>query len=219
MINDCLPCPVSSSVLEKPVLTEEPTDVEITFGGTVYFTCKAEGDPEPDIVWLYNKYVLNHQNTHPGYDPFSSICWRPCYCLATKSARRMNPNIKFFKTVRWWLRTHPIATWDLTSAWQRVQPAKSNRVLFTWNQPTPTTIRQKVPSITPFNKIMNWIWSTAVFFSIFMRHSQTQIHGDSWRRGRSRRFIGSLKLSSCWPSAACYYMDFQRRTCRSPKNG
>lgn len=74
MINDCLPCPVSSSVLEKPVLTEEPTDVEITFGGTVYFTCKAEGDPEPDIVWLYNKYVLNHHNTHPGYDPFSSIC-------------------------------------------------------------------------------------------------------------------------------------------------
>lgn len=42
---------------EKPVLTEEPTDVEITFGGTVYFTCKAEGDPEPDIVWLYNKYL------------------------------------------------------------------------------------------------------------------------------------------------------------------
>jgi peroxidase len=40
---------------EKPVLTEEPTDVEITFGGTVYFTCKAEGDPEPEISWLYNK--------------------------------------------------------------------------------------------------------------------------------------------------------------------
>jgi peroxidase len=40
---------------EKPFLTEEPTDVEITFGGTVYFTCKAEGDPEPDIIWLYNK--------------------------------------------------------------------------------------------------------------------------------------------------------------------
>lgn len=41
---------------EKPVLTEEPADVEISFGGTVYFTCKAEGDPEPDIVWLYNKW-------------------------------------------------------------------------------------------------------------------------------------------------------------------
>ena len=43
---------------EKPILTEEPTDVEITFGGTVYFTCKAEGDPEPDIVWLYNKLAI-----------------------------------------------------------------------------------------------------------------------------------------------------------------
>lgn len=43
---------------EKPVLTEEPTDVEITFGGTVYFTCKAEGDPEPEISWLYNKWVI-----------------------------------------------------------------------------------------------------------------------------------------------------------------
>ena len=42
-------------IAEKPVLTEEPTDVDISFGGTVYFSCKAEGDPEPDIVWLYNK--------------------------------------------------------------------------------------------------------------------------------------------------------------------
>ncbi|KZS18079.1 putative Leucine-rich repeat-containing protein 3 [Daphnia magna] len=49
---------------KKPVLTEEPTDVEITFGGTVYFTCKAEGDPEPDIVWLYNNNEIS-----PDDDP------------------------------------------------------------------------------------------------------------------------------------------------------
>jgi peroxidase len=41
----------------KPEIKEEPHDVEITFGGTVYFTCKADGDPQPNIVWLRNRFV------------------------------------------------------------------------------------------------------------------------------------------------------------------
>ncbi|XP_013793255.2 peroxidasin-like [Limulus polyphemus] len=40
---------------KKPQFTEEPTDVDVSFGGTVYFSCKADGDPEPEIVWLHNK--------------------------------------------------------------------------------------------------------------------------------------------------------------------
>jgi len=40
---------------EKPKITEDPHDVEVTFGGTVFFTCKAEGDPLPDIVWMRDR--------------------------------------------------------------------------------------------------------------------------------------------------------------------
>ena len=43
-------------ILGKPVITEEPRDVEISFGNTVYFSCKAEGDPIPNIVWLHNRF-------------------------------------------------------------------------------------------------------------------------------------------------------------------
>ncbi|GIY20735.1 peroxidasin [Caerostris darwini] len=39
---------------KRPKLTEEPNDVDVSFGGTAYFTCKADGDPKPDIVWLHN---------------------------------------------------------------------------------------------------------------------------------------------------------------------
>ncbi|XP_054710141.1 peroxidasin-like [Uloborus diversus] len=39
---------------ERPKLTEEPNDVDVSFGGTAYFSCKADGDPKPDIVWLHN---------------------------------------------------------------------------------------------------------------------------------------------------------------------
>nr|CAD7262724.1 unnamed protein product [Timema shepardi] len=44
---------------EKPKITEDPHDVEVTFGGTVFFNCKAEGDPIPDIVWMKNSNELN----------------------------------------------------------------------------------------------------------------------------------------------------------------
>ncbi|KAF8787391.1 Peroxidasin like protein [Argiope bruennichi] len=39
---------------KRPKLTEEPNDVDVSFGGTAYFTCRADGDPKPDIVWLHN---------------------------------------------------------------------------------------------------------------------------------------------------------------------
>ena len=40
---------------EKPELTAKPHDVEVTFGNTAYFTCKADGDPQPEIIWYRNK--------------------------------------------------------------------------------------------------------------------------------------------------------------------
>ncbi|XP_021933013.1 peroxidasin isoform X8 [Zootermopsis nevadensis] len=44
---------------KKPKITEDPHDVEVTFGGTVFFTCKAEGDPVPDIVWMRDSNEIN----------------------------------------------------------------------------------------------------------------------------------------------------------------
>ncbi|CAB3373221.1 Hypothetical predicted protein [Cloeon dipterum] len=43
----------------KPEIKEEPHDVEITFGGTIYFTCKADGDPQPNIFWLRNSHTVD----------------------------------------------------------------------------------------------------------------------------------------------------------------
>jgi len=76
------------------VLTEEPTDVEISFGGTVYFSCKAEGDPEPDIVWLHNR---SHQ--------FFFFLFRNSFeyilinYIVMKSVRIVMQNIRSWKTV------------------------------------------------------------------------------------------------------------------------
>lgn len=44
-------------VAEKPKITMQPKDVDVSFGNTVYFTCRAEGDPNPEIMWFHNEYV------------------------------------------------------------------------------------------------------------------------------------------------------------------
>uniref|UniRef100_A0A8C9FJV1 Ig-like domain-containing protein n=1 Tax=Pavo cristatus TaxID=9049 RepID=A0A8C9FJV1_PAVCR len=43
---------------ERPRITSEPQDVDVTSGNTVYFTCRAEGNPKPEIIWLRNKTPL-----------------------------------------------------------------------------------------------------------------------------------------------------------------
>lgn len=43
----------------KPKILQGPNDIEISFGGTAYFTCKAEGDPEPDIIWMKDSNELS----------------------------------------------------------------------------------------------------------------------------------------------------------------
>uniref|UniRef100_A0AAG5DEK2 Cell adhesion molecule-related/down-regulated by oncogenes n=1 Tax=Anopheles atroparvus TaxID=41427 RepID=A0AAG5DEK2_ANOAO len=38
----------------KPEIVAQPRDIEISYGQTAVFSCKASGDPRPDIVWLAN---------------------------------------------------------------------------------------------------------------------------------------------------------------------
>lgn len=40
---------------ERPRITSEPQDADFTSGNTVFFTCRAEGNPKPEIIWLRNK--------------------------------------------------------------------------------------------------------------------------------------------------------------------
>ncbi|XP_023663422.2 peroxidasin isoform X1 [Paramormyrops kingsleyae] len=44
---------------EVPRITTEPQDVDVSSGNTVYFTCRAEGNPKPQIIWLRNNNALN----------------------------------------------------------------------------------------------------------------------------------------------------------------
>ena len=39
----------------RPHFVVEPSDVDAVEGNNVYFSCRAMGDPEPEIVWLHNK--------------------------------------------------------------------------------------------------------------------------------------------------------------------
>lgn len=36
----------------KPEIVVQPRDIEISYGQTAVFSCKASGDPRPEIVWL-----------------------------------------------------------------------------------------------------------------------------------------------------------------------
>ncbi|XP_050402134.1 peroxidasin [Patella vulgata] len=42
-----------------PQFVMEPRDVDVTFGNTAYFTCRAEGSPDPEIVWLHNQNEID----------------------------------------------------------------------------------------------------------------------------------------------------------------
>ncbi|KAM6221084.1 peroxidasin homolog [Rhynchocyon petersi] len=44
---------------ERPRITSEPQDADVTSGNTVYFTCRAEGNPKPEIIWLRNNNELS----------------------------------------------------------------------------------------------------------------------------------------------------------------
>ena len=43
----------------KPEITSSPADLELQFGATAVFHCSADGYPDPEIIWLHNKYSRN----------------------------------------------------------------------------------------------------------------------------------------------------------------
>ncbi|XP_038056702.1 peroxidasin homolog isoform X2 [Patiria miniata] len=42
----------------RPHFVVEPSDVDAVEGNNVYFSCRAMGDPEPEIVWLHNSVEI-----------------------------------------------------------------------------------------------------------------------------------------------------------------
>ncbi|XP_058872731.1 peroxidasin homolog isoform X1 [Acipenser ruthenus] len=44
---------------ERPRITSEPQDADVSPGNTVHFTCRAEGNPKPEIIWLHNNNEIN----------------------------------------------------------------------------------------------------------------------------------------------------------------
>lgn len=57
---------------KKPSIMEGPSDVELTFGGTMYLSCKVDGNPQPDVVWLHDENEIEihsakrHKLMHDG---------------------------------------------------------------------------------------------------------------------------------------------------------
>jgi len=51
----CYQVALKWSFAERPRITSAPHDVDVLLGNTVYFTCRAEGNPKPAIIWLHNK--------------------------------------------------------------------------------------------------------------------------------------------------------------------
>ncbi|XP_072094473.1 roundabout homolog 1 isoform X1 [Mobula birostris] len=62
--------PARMSVLEKPTFIQRPSDETVTAGNSVQFTCKARGDPMPQVRWKkesgelpIGRYEVNSDNT------------------------------------------------------------------------------------------------------------------------------------------------------------
>uniref|UniRef100_A0A4Y0BLU1 Peroxidasin n=1 Tax=Anopheles funestus TaxID=62324 RepID=A0A4Y0BLU1_ANOFN len=59
--------PISSITEEdfhcaKPEIIVQPRDIEISYGQTAVFSCKASGDPRPEIVWLYEENPVRSES-------------------------------------------------------------------------------------------------------------------------------------------------------------
>lgn len=49
----------SNRFTEKPAILQDPNDLEVVFGATAVFKCKAEGNPIPDIKWMLNSNEID----------------------------------------------------------------------------------------------------------------------------------------------------------------
>ncbi|XP_058461280.1 peroxidasin isoform X2 [Malaya genurostris] len=57
----------------KPEIVNEPKDIEISYGQTAVFTCKAVGDPRPEIVWMLNTNEIHSDDTRINVLPDGSL--------------------------------------------------------------------------------------------------------------------------------------------------
>ncbi|XP_062542992.1 peroxidasin [Armigeres subalbatus] len=57
----------------KPEIVTEPKDIEISFGQTAVFSCKAIGDPRPEIVWMLNTNEIQSDDTRINVLPDGSL--------------------------------------------------------------------------------------------------------------------------------------------------
>ncbi|XP_053689507.1 peroxidasin [Sabethes cyaneus] len=57
----------------KPEIVTEPRDIEISYGQTAVFTCKAVGDPRPEIVWMLNTNEIHSDDTRINVLPDGSL--------------------------------------------------------------------------------------------------------------------------------------------------
>lgn len=42
---------------------QDPNDLEVVFGASAVFKCKAEGDPTPDIKWMRNSNEIDSSDS------------------------------------------------------------------------------------------------------------------------------------------------------------
>lgn len=42
---------------------QDPNDLEVVFGTTAVFKCRAEGDPAPDIKWMLNSNEIDESDS------------------------------------------------------------------------------------------------------------------------------------------------------------
>uniref|UniRef100_A0A8C4PY75 Ig-like domain-containing protein n=1 Tax=Eptatretus burgeri TaxID=7764 RepID=A0A8C4PY75_EPTBU len=61
---------------ELPRITTQPKDVDVSVGNTVYFTCRAEGNPKPEIVWLHNNNELDMSESRVNLLPDGTLMIR-----------------------------------------------------------------------------------------------------------------------------------------------
>lgn len=57
----------------KPEIVTEPKDIEISYGQTAVFSCKAIGDPRPEIVWMLNANEIHSDDTRINVLPDGSL--------------------------------------------------------------------------------------------------------------------------------------------------
>ncbi|XP_055621397.1 peroxidasin isoform X2 [Toxorhynchites rutilus septentrionalis] len=57
----------------KPEIVTEPKDIEISYGQTAVFTCKAVGDPRPEIVWMLDSNEIHSDDTRISVLPDGSL--------------------------------------------------------------------------------------------------------------------------------------------------